>query len=443
MKAPVANVRALAGVAVTQVLQDGRSLSQVLPAQLDLAADVDRALVQELAYGVLRWRFRLEALLRLLLKHPLKRKDQDVVSLLLVGLYQIAYTDIPAHAAVHETVEAVRATGKRWAVALANAVLRNYQRQRADLEAQADRQPEDRYAHPAWFVEQLRADWPDDWEAILKANNQRPPFVLRVNAQHTTLADYRAALDALQMAHTPIAITEHGLGLERAVAVERLPDFAAGAVSVQDGAAQLAAPLLAVSAGMRVLDACAAPGGKTAHILERTPGVELLAVDIDATRVQRIAENLQRLGLTASVRAADAAQPDTWWDGRPFQRILLDAPCSASGVIRRHPDIKSLRRAADIDALTQLQAQLLDALWPLLEPGGLMLYATCSVLHRENEIQIEAFLGRHADAQCIPLTLACGRAMRHGQQILPGDSAEKSVVTGLDGFFYASLKKAQ
>ncbi|MBI5461511.1 MAG: 16S rRNA (cytosine(967)-C(5))-methyltransferase RsmB [Gammaproteobacteria bacterium] len=436
-----ANARTLAGGVVTQVLLDGRSLSQVLPNFLDQAAAVDRGLVQELGYGVLRWRFRLEALLRQLLKQPLKRKDQDIASLLLVGLYQLAYTDIPAHAAVHETVEAVRATGKRWAVPLANAVLRAYQRQRTELDTVADRQPADRHAHPEWLVEQLRADWPDDWERILAANNQRPPFVLRINARRSDPPAYRAALDAAGMAHALLPVTEHGVCLEQPVAVERLPGFAAGEVSVQDAAAQLAAPLLAVQAGMRVLDACAAPGGKTAHILERTPGVELMAVDIDAARVRRIEETLHRLGLSAQVVVGDAAQPAQWWDGRPFQRILLDAPCSATGVIRRHPDIKSLRRARDIDTLAAAQAQLLDALWPLLEPGGLLLYATCSVLRRENEAQIAAFLARHADARESTPDADWGRPLRHGRQLLPGDADGGHAATGMDGFFYARLMK--
>ncbi len=435
-----ANARALAGAVITQVVRDGRSLSQVLPAQLDQAADADRALVQELSYGVLRWRLRLEAILRQLLKQAPKRKDQDIVSLLWVGLYQLTYTDIAAHAAVHETVEAVRATGKRWAVALANAVLRNYQRQRAGLEQNADRRVEDRYAHPAWLVECLRVDWPEDWERILNANNQRPPLVLRVNARRHSVSDYSAELTAAGMAHHVLPHAEHGVVLERAVAVERLPGFADGAVSVQDAAAQLAAPLLAASPGMRVLDVCAAPGGKAAHILERAE-VALTAVDIDASRAVRITENLQRLGVSAQVLAGDAAQPAQWWDGQPYQRILLDAPCSATGVIRRHPDIKSLRRAADIDALAAMQLQLLDAVWPLLDVGGLMLYATCSVLRRENDAQIAAFLQRHVDARLVPLPGDWGRATACGRQILPGSADTAAADPGMDGFFYASVIK--
>ncbi len=440
MTASSANARAVAGAVITQVVRDGRSLSQVLPSQLDQVADADRALVQELSYGVLRWRLRLEAILRQLLKQAPKRKNQDVVSLLWVGLYQLTYTDIAAHAAVHETVEAVRATGKRWAVALANAVLRNYQRQRAELENTADRRAEDRYAHPAWLVERLRADWPADWERILAANNQRPPLVLRVNARRRNVSDYSAELTAAGMAHRCLSYAEQGVLLERAVAVERLPGFADGAVSVQDAAAQLAAPLLAAEAGMRVLDVCAAPGGKAAHILERAD-VVLTAVDIDPARVARITENFQRLGVSAQVLAGDAAQPVQWWDGQPYQRILLDAPCSATGVIRRHPDIKSLRRAADIDALAATQQQLLDAVWPLLEVGGLMLYATCSVLHRENDAQIEAFLQRHADARLAPLDADWGRETSCGRQILPGTADQAATDPGMDGFYYASVIK--
>lgn len=426
------------------VVQDGQSLSQCLPELLAQAAPIDRALVQELAYGSLRWRFRLEAQLRRLLKQPLKRKDQDIAALLLVGLYQLAYTHIPAHAAVHATVEAVRATGKRWAVALANAVLRNYQRQRAELDAAVAQRPAECHAHPDWLVERLRSDWPQDWETILIANNERPPFALRVNLRRGSVADYRAQLHAAGLAHTPLRFCDAGLCLEQPVGVERLPGFDAGFVSVQDAAAQLAAPPLDVAPGMRVLDACAAPGGKTAHILERTPQLaELVAVELDAGRARRIDENLQRLGLAAQVLIADAAQPETWWDGRFFERILLDAPCSATGVIRRHPDIKSLRRDTDIDALAAAQARLLDALWPLLAPGGMLLYATCSVLRQENEQQITAFLRRHPQAQEHVLRAEWGRALAHGRQILPGDAATDSGTQGggMDGFYFAGLIK--
>ncbi|HEY9198673.1 MAG TPA: 16S rRNA (cytosine(967)-C(5))-methyltransferase RsmB [Gammaproteobacteria bacterium] len=439
-----ASARTLAGNAVLAVMQDGISLSQSLPEVLAQASPVDRALVQELTYGALRWRFRLEAQLGRLLKQPLKRKDQDIVALLLIGLYQLAYMNTPAHAAVHATVEAVRATGKRWAVPLANAVLRNYQRRHAELDAAVAVRPAECHAHPDWLVDQLRRDWPQDWESLLAANNARPPMTLRVNPLRGSVEDYRAQLQAAGLAHVPLRFGATGLCLEQAVSVERLPGFEAGRVSVQDAAAQLAAPLLETAPGMRVLDACAAPGGKTAHILECTPQLaELIAVDADADRARRIDENLLRLGLTARVLIGDAAQSADWWDGRPFDRILLDAPCSATGVIRRHPDIKSLRHPGDIDALAATQARLLDALWPLLAPGGMLLYATCSVLHRENEQQIAAFLQRQSQAQEQRLIAEWGRAVAHGRQILPGQAAtaDGNSGMGMDGFYFAALIK--
>ena len=428
------------------VIRDGVSLSDCLPALLAQVQDLDRGLVQELVYGSLRWRFRLEAYLRGLLKQPLKPKDQDVAALLLIGLYQLAYTGIPAHAAVHATVEAVRATGKRWAVPLTNAVLRNYQRRHEQLGTAVVTRPDERYAHPAWLVAQLREDWPHDWEAILAANNARPPLTLRINARRVGVADYRAQLDAGGFAHHPLRHSPVGVCLEQPVSVERLPGFDAGWVSVQDAAAQLAAPLLNASAGMRVLDACAAPGGKTAHILEHTAELaELIAVDINGERAARIDDNLRRLGLTATVRIGDAAYPETWWDGRPFERILLDAPCSATGVIRRHPDIKSLRRRGDTETLAMTQARLLDALWPLVAPGGMLLYATCSVLRQENEQQIAAFLQRQPQAREQRLNVAWGRAVGHGRQILPGEAATDCCDSdlGMDGFYFAALCKGK
>ncbi|MFZ5622303.1 MAG: 16S rRNA (cytosine(967)-C(5))-methyltransferase RsmB [Pseudomonadota bacterium] len=435
-----ATVRTLAGEAIGQVIGARRSLSLVLPEVLARCEPADRGLLQELAYGTLRWRYRLDALLAQLLRQPLKAKDQDIGALLLVGLYQLAYTAVAPHAAVHATVEAVRATGKRWAVPLANAVLRGYQRRRTELDALADASDEGRWAHPGWLIERFRSDWPDAWQRILAANNERPPLVLRVNARRLDRDVYRRALDAADLPHTPLRFAPQGLALATPVGVERLPGFEDGQVSVQDGAAQLAAVLLDAGPGMRVLDACAAPGGKTAHILELQPRLaELVALDSDAQRAQRIHENLTRLRLDATVIVGDAGAPDGWWDGRPFDRILLDAPCSATGVIRRHPDIKSLRRASDIDELARSQARLVDALWPLLAPGGMLVYATCSVLRRENEAQIAACLQRRADAEERRLDMPWGVACRHGRQILPGDADAGGV--GMDGFYYACLVK--
>lgn len=432
--------RTLAAEAVRQVVGGQRSLSLVLPEVLARCEAADRGLVQELVYGVLRWRFRLEALLAQLLRQPLKAKDQDIGALLLVGLYQLGYTAVAPHAAVHTTVEAVRAGGKRWAVPLANAVLRGYQRQRAEVDARADASDEGRWAHPRWLIERLRGDWPDAWRRVLAANNERPPLVLRINARRLDRAAYRRALDDADLPHAVLPFAPQGIALATPVGVERLPGFYDGDVSVQDGAAQLAATLLAAGPGMRVLDACAAPGGKTAHILELQPRLaELVALDSDARRVQRIHENLARLRLGATVLVGDAGAPEDWWDGRPFERILLDAPCSATGVIRRHPDIKSLRRATDIEDLARSQARLLDALWPLLAPGGMLVYATCSVLRQENEAQVAAFLQRRTDAEERRLDGPWGTACRHGRQILPGDADREGA--GMDGFYYACLVK--
>lgn len=435
--------RVLAGNVVAAVRYEGRSLNQVLPAALANAAALDRALVQELAYGTLRWLPRLEALLAALMRRPLKNKDRDINALLLVGLYQVALSAIAPHAAVHASVEAVRATGKSWAVSLVNGILRAYQRKRETIEAQADATPSGRYAHPDWLIEQLQSDWPQDWQSILHANNGRPPFVLRVNPRRVQRDEYLRQLQAAGLSATPITALDQAVYLPEPVAVERLPGFAQGAVSVQDAAAQWAAPLLALAPGMRVLDACAAPGGKTAHILESLKGatLDLTALDIDAERSQRIAANLQRLGLQAQLLTADAATPQAWWDGRVFERILLDAPCSASGVIRRHPDIKSLRRASDVDALARVQASLLDALWPLLAPGGMLLYVTCSVLRRENEAQIAAFMQRHHDVREQTWLADWGTPVQYGRQILPGTASAQLSGVGMDGFFYAGLVK--
>ncbi len=431
-----ANPRVLAAQAVTAVCQAGQSLSQVLPPLLTPLEDPRvRALAQELAYGTLRWYPRLAGLAAQLLGKPLKRKEADVHALLLVGLYQLAYLDMAAHAAVNETVQGARELGKPWAARLVNGVLRNYQRRHDELEAMLDGADDTRLAHPAWLLEMLRSDWPQHWETIAQANNQRPPMTLRVNCRQHSRAAYLDMLSDAGLAAHCVDYADDALCLERPVAVEQLPGFAEGEVSVQDAGAQLAAPLLQAEAGMRVLDACAAPGGKTAHVLERGEGLAgLTAVDVDAARVLRIEDNLQRLGLQAQVVTADAADTAAWWDGTPFPRILLDAPCSATGVIRRHPDIKSLRRASDLAPLAATQAALLEALWPLLAPGGRLLYVTCSVLDTENSKQIHRFLRAHDDAREVGLDMDWGHTCEHGRQILPGEH-------GMDGFYYACLSK--
>lgn len=414
-------------------MNDGQSLTAALDSGLrDISSQQDRAFIQALCYGVIRHYYRLDCILRQLLHKPLK--DADVRALALIGLYQLAFMRVKTHAAVAETVGAM--AKKPGAKGLLNAVLRNYLRQRETLEAKADSDKTAALLHPAWLIRRIEQDWPEQAETILAANNRHPPFVLRVNALHGSRDAYLARLAEQQISALPAVACNTAIMLEKPQAVEQLPGFEQGDVSVQDCAAQLAAELLDVQPGQRVLDICAAPGGKTAHILETQPQLqELLAVDVDAGRLQRVHENLHRLRLNAQLLAADAAHPETWWDGRPFQRILLDAPCSALGVIRRHPDIKLLRRPEDIAQLAALQRSILDAAWTLLAPGGRLLYATCSVLKQENENQIAAFLTRHADADEEPIRAAWGIERPYGRQILPGNADDT------DGFYYARLRK--
>ena len=430
------NVRAIAAQALGRVLGEGRSLTMILPPALERVAPRDRGLLRELCYGVCRRQPELQTLLDGLLNRPLDPREPVARALLLVGLYQLLHLRIPDHAAVAETVAAARQLRKPWAVSLTNAVLRSFPRRRTELLARVETDAAARTAHPRWLLEWLQRDWPDDWPAIVAANNARPPFTLRVNLLQCARDDYRAQLAAAGKSAEPAAALALASALTLIEPVEpaALPGFAEGQVSVQDVAAQLAASLLDVQPGMRVLDACAAPGGKTAHLLECIPDLDLTALDQDGDRLERVRENLSRLRLHAHLVAGDASQPATWWDGVPYDRILLDAPCSATGVIRRHPDIKLLRRETDIAALADRQQALLAALWPLLRPGGRLLYATCSVLRRENEQVVATFLVAQPEAREQPIIADWGRALAQGRQILPGEG-------GMDGFYYAALVK--
>ncbi len=430
-----ANARALAARVVLEVREQRRYLDDALGAALTQAPAGTAPLVQELAYGSLRWYHQLAAIAQLWLRRPLRSRDQDVHALLLVGLYQLRATRVAPHAAVKETVEAAAALGKPWAKDLINACLRGYLRepQRAEAAMRADEAV--RLSHPRWLLEELKRAYPQTWERIAEANNARPPMSLRVNLARIARAAYLRELATAGIAAQPSALCDSAVVLEQPRPVGELPGFAQGLVSVQDAAAQFAAGLLDAQPGERVLDACAAPGGKTTHLLERTPQLaELVAVDREAARVERLRENLDRLGLRARLVVADAGRPDAWWDGRPFDRILLDAPCSATGVIRRHPDIKLRRKPNEIEQLAATQAQLLAGLWPLLKGGGKLLYVTCSVLPRENEAQIDAFLAEHADAGVCVLRLPAGHERGIGWQILPGEQ-------DLDGFYYVCLAK--
>ncbi|MGF0338158.1 16S rRNA (cytosine(967)-C(5))-methyltransferase RsmB [Ectopseudomonas toyotomiensis] len=429
------NPRLAAARALTVVLSGKASLGSSLPPQLDKVEHHDRALAQDLAFGAARWQPRLQLLADKLLEKPFKTADKDVEALLLIGLYQLLHSRIPEHAAIGETVGCAGALKKPWAKGLLNAVLRRAQREHEALYAELDRDPVLHSAHPRWLQKALKAHWPEHWQAICAANNAHPPLILRVNRRHGSRDAYLNELREAGIEAEPCTFSRDGVRLLQPCDVTTLPGFKEGRVSVQDEAAQLAADLLELAPGQRVLDACAAPGGKTCHLLEVEPGLgEVVAVDLEAKRLARVRENLERLGLEARLIAADGRATKVWWDGTPFQRILLDAPCSATGVIRRHPDIKLTRKPEDIPALAQLQGELLDALWPTLAPGGILLYATCSVLPTENSETIAAFLARTPDAREIAIEGDFGLQPVHGRQLLPQ-------LDGHDGFYYAKLIK--
>jgi len=433
-----AKTRAAAARVVDAVTDGGRSLDAAIAEFEPGIAAKERPLLRVLAYGALRRHWQIEAWLAALLSRPLRRRDRIVHALLAVGLYQLTDTRVPDHAAVSETVEAARLLDRPKLAGLVNACLRRFRREA--LAAAPPPSDEARWNHPAWLLAAVRADWPDDWAGILDANNARAPMWLRANSRRQTAMQYRDRLAAAGLGAECIPGLDDALCLAEPCPVDLLPGFADGDVSVQDGAAQIAAGWLMARPARRVLDACAAPGGKTGHLLERgAEGLELVAIDNDATRAEGIRENLARLGLSATILVADASSPKDWWDGRPFDAILLDAPCSASGVIRRHPDIRLLRRESDIAALTRVQRGLLDALWPLLAPGGRLLYATCSVLAAENDRVVAPFLAETADAAedaVLPNNniSALMRQKACGYQVLPGTA-------DLDGFYYACLEK--
>lgn len=426
------NTRSVAASILARVLSEGEFLTAALDAALPhIPKDNDRAFVQALCYGVLRWYWRLDRILASLTRKPVK--DLEVRLLALIGLYQVQYMRVKPHAAVSETVAAAGA--KSWAKPLLNGVLRSYLRERERIDAEVEADVAAASAHPAWLVRALARDWPEHDAEVLRQNNAAPPLTLRVNLARISREAYLAKLAEAGLAAQPLTAAPSAVLLENPVPVERLPGFPEGELSVQDAAAQLAAPLLDVQAGQRVLDLCAAPGGKTAHILESCADLkEVVAVDIAPERIARVRENLAREGLSATVIAADATRPEDWWDGQPFDRILVDAPCSATGVIRRHPDIKVLRQPADIDELTRTQARILDAAWSMLAPGGKLLYATCSVLRRENGTRVAAFLDAHPEARESPLAVDWGVPATPGRQVLTGENH-------MDGFYYALLEK--
>jgi len=417
------NPRTSAAKILQRVIYQGESLSTAL-------LDAEDPLVRDLCYGSLRWHEPLSALLNELLAKKLKKKDKDVECLIRVGLYQVIYQKTPDHAAVGETVSALKGLKKPWAKNLVNAVLRNYLRGQEKLQRIISEQEPAKYAFPQWLIDEIRQAWPENWQTILHESNQRAPMTLRVNLSLQSRDDYYKKLQAANIEAKLIEGIETAISLLKPCNVYDLPGFEEGEVSVQDGAAQLASILLDCQDGMTVLDACAAPGGKTGHILESAKKLDVTAVDSSESRLERVTQNLQRLSLKATVITSDALDVDNYAKDKLFDRILLDAPCSATGVIRRHPDIKVLRRQSDIKELQQLQGEMLDALWAKLKPQGILVYATCSVLPQENEQQVERFLQRHDDAK--PIRQEGNQS--NGRQILPGEN-------GCDGFYLAKIQK--
>lgn len=420
----------MAAQAIEKVVEQGQSLSNILPPLQQKVSDKDKALLQELCFGVLRTLSQQEWLINKLMSRPMTGKQRTIHYLIMVGFYQLLHTRIPPHAALAETVEGAVAIKRPQLKGLINGVLRQFQRQQEELVAEFN-QSEQRFLHPEWLLKRLKKAYPQQWESIVDANNQRPPMWLRVNRIHHTRDEWLALLEHAEMSGFTHNAYPDAVRLASPAPVQALPGFDQGWVTVQDASAQGCITWLAPQNGELILDLCAAPGGKTTHILEAAPQAKVLAVDVDEQRLSRVYDNLKRLGLKAEVKQGDGRTPSQWCGDEQFDRILLDAPCSATGVIRRHPDIKWLRRDRDINELAQLQSEILDAIWPHLKSGGTLVYATCSVLPEENAQQIAAFLKRTPDA-ALHMT---GTDDVPGIQNLPG--AEEG-----DGFFYAKLIKA-
>lgn len=421
MKQPAQAVRILLKVVVSN-----QSLAQALTSS-------KTPLVKMLCYGVLRWYFQLTAITDYFLTKPLSHKDEDIYLLILTGLYQIEHLNTPDHVAVNETVACCKALKKQWATKLVNAILRKYLREKDTCLLTINKDDEIKYAHPTWIVNAIKQAWPDYWKQVLNYNNQLPPLTLRLYHQRVTPDFYSALLEQAELPYK--RLSSHGaIKLEKPVGVEMIPGFKEGMVSVQDAGAQFAAPLLDLKPNQIVLDACAAPGGKTCHILELQPSLKLTAIDHDEQRLEKVKENINRIKLSAKLTCADVIETDAWWDKTCFDRILLDAPCSATGVIRRHPDIKLLRQESDITNLVKTQEAMLNALWPTLKPGGILLYVTCSVLPKENEENILKFISQYRDATLLPVEIPGSIGCKAGSQLLPSESH--------DGFYYAKIVKS-
>ena len=434
MNLQIQSVRIQASRVLASVLKREASLSSLLPVAVSNTPVNERPLLQQLCYGTLRYLPQLELIAQQLLTKPLKPKDQDVQALILIGLYQLIHSRIPAHAAISETVQAaVKLKKKPWAKGLINAVLRNFQRKPELLET-LQQNPVYTYAHPKWLIKRIKNAWPNHWAQILEQNNCQAPMTLRINLSTISRQDYSELLTTEGIDHHLGKFSTTAITLSSPVDVDQLPGFSRGLVSVQDEAAQLAASLLDLQPQQRVLDACAAPGGKTGHILETENNLDhCLALDVSPDRLVRIEENLQRIGLSCELKTADAAE-SAWWDGKPFDRILLDAPCSATGVIRRNPDIKFLRKNTDIANLAALQLSILENLWSMLNSGGRLVYATCSVLPDENEAVVRQFLDNHPEAVEFTIKTDWGIERPAGRQLFPQADSH-------DGFYYAVIDK--
>lgn len=435
------SARLISARILEQVLLQRGSLSTQINKQIASADPDEQSLVKELCFGVCRYYPQLNSIALSLLTKPFEEKDFDLYAALLMGLYQITHMHTPDHAAVNESVELCRELEKDWATKLINAVLRRYQREHDDIIERLDAQPSMEYNLPKWFIKRLNKHWGSEFERIVEATNARPPMCIRVNTAKVSRETYKAKLEEQGIVSRETPFSDSGLYLDEAVSVNELPEFFDGYASVQDESAQLAGMILSPQQGERLLDACAAPGGKTGHLLERANELDLTAVELETWRLSRIESNLDRLGLSAKLICGDASELDQWWDGKPFDKVLLDVPCSATGVIRRNPDIKINRKPADIDELVVIQKDILEAVWKTLKTGGVMLYATCSLMLEENERQIEQFLNAQSDAEEVSLNylnanlnMGIGKKVSHGMQIFPSRK-------GQDGFYYCLLRK--
>ncbi|MAY42670.1 MULTISPECIES: 16S rRNA (cytosine(967)-C(5))-methyltransferase RsmB [unclassified Neptuniibacter] len=427
------NVRALAALVLTPLLQNKGSLNTQYPSIERSCPEKDRALLRELCYGTMRHHPQLNCIIKLLQNRAFKFRDIDIKAIVLVGIYQLQHTRIPPHAAISESVDACRELDKEWAGKVVNAILRRFQREQEELEESLSSNESYRYNHPEWMIAKLKNNWPDHWQQILESNNSQAPLTLRINQQQTERPRYLEQLEPIVDSEETL-YSDLGIRLSTSLNVESLPGYEQGSFSVQDEAAQFAAQLLDLKPQQYVLDACAAPGGKLCHILETEPSLKAVdAVELEERRAGRIEENLDRLNLDANLIIADASTQE-WWSGELYDRILLDAPCSATGVIRRNPDIKYLRQGEDIIEISKLQLSILENCWSMLKPGGKILYATCSIFPQENERLIKRFMAKADDAVHRPIDAEWGIKREYGRQLFPQ-------VSGHDGFYYALLQK--